>query len=178
MASKRYCKRKELESLIGNLQHACKAVPQGRTFLRRMSTFSLSLGRTITLFVSTRTFTRIPPGGRTSLTHGMVLVSSFPLNGPLCLTFRYDQMRWAPLSMVYHPVVVAAALGGPRWSEKLVNEPSDPVIHLTPRDLQLDSTSNPSCLRGRLSVQNRTLFVRAASSIWVVTIRPSAPLRR
>ena len=28
--------RKELESLIGNLQHACKVVPSGRTFLRRM----------------------------------------------------------------------------------------------------------------------------------------------
>ena len=33
---KRFCKRKDLESLIGHLQHACKVVPQGRTFLRRM----------------------------------------------------------------------------------------------------------------------------------------------
>ena len=33
---KRYCTRKELESLIGNLRHACKVIPQGRTFLRRM----------------------------------------------------------------------------------------------------------------------------------------------
>ena len=33
---KRHCKRKELESLIGNLQHACNVAPQGRTFLRRM----------------------------------------------------------------------------------------------------------------------------------------------
>ena len=33
---KRHCTRKELESLIGNLQHACKVVPSGRTFLRRM----------------------------------------------------------------------------------------------------------------------------------------------
>ena len=33
---KRYCTRKELESLIGNLQHACKVIPQSRTFLRRM----------------------------------------------------------------------------------------------------------------------------------------------
>ena len=32
----RHCTRKELESLIGNLQHACKVVPSGRTFLRRM----------------------------------------------------------------------------------------------------------------------------------------------
>lgn len=33
---KQHCTRKELESLIGNLQHACKVIPQGRTFLRRM----------------------------------------------------------------------------------------------------------------------------------------------
>ena len=33
---KRHCKRKNLESFIGHLQHACKVVSQGRTFLRRM----------------------------------------------------------------------------------------------------------------------------------------------
>ena len=35
-SQKRHCTRKELESLIGNLQHACKVVPSGRTFLRHM----------------------------------------------------------------------------------------------------------------------------------------------
>ena len=35
-SQKRWCKRKDLESLIGHLQHACKVVPQGRSFLRRM----------------------------------------------------------------------------------------------------------------------------------------------
>lgn len=35
-SSKHVCKRKELESLIGHLHHACKIAPQGRTFLRRM----------------------------------------------------------------------------------------------------------------------------------------------
>ena len=35
-SQKRWCKRKELESLIGHLQHACKVVPQGRSFFRRM----------------------------------------------------------------------------------------------------------------------------------------------
>ena len=34
-ATKRFCKRQELESLIGHLHHACKVAPQGRTFLRR-----------------------------------------------------------------------------------------------------------------------------------------------
>ena len=35
-SQKRHCTQKELESLIGNLQHACKVVPSGRTFLHRM----------------------------------------------------------------------------------------------------------------------------------------------
>ena len=33
---KQHCKRKELESLIGHFQHACKVIPQGRTFLQWM----------------------------------------------------------------------------------------------------------------------------------------------
>ena len=33
---KLHCTRKELESLFGNLQHACKVVPSGRTFLHGM----------------------------------------------------------------------------------------------------------------------------------------------
>ena len=33
---KRHCTRKELEPLTGSLQHSCKVVPSGRTFLRRM----------------------------------------------------------------------------------------------------------------------------------------------
>ncbi len=35
-AGKKWCKRKELESLIGSLHHVTKVVPPGRTFLRRM----------------------------------------------------------------------------------------------------------------------------------------------
>ena len=34
--SKKHCKRKELESLVGKLSHACYVVPAGRTFLRRL----------------------------------------------------------------------------------------------------------------------------------------------
>ena len=33
---KRYCIKKELESLTGYLQHACRVIPQGCTFLHRM----------------------------------------------------------------------------------------------------------------------------------------------
>ena len=32
---KKSCTRRELESLIGTLQHACKVIPSGRSFLRR-----------------------------------------------------------------------------------------------------------------------------------------------
>ena len=32
-STKRFCKMRELESLIGHLHHACKVAPQGRTFL-------------------------------------------------------------------------------------------------------------------------------------------------
>ena len=35
-SQKRQCTQKELESLIGNLQHACKVIPSGRIFLRPM----------------------------------------------------------------------------------------------------------------------------------------------
>ena len=35
-SAKRFCKRRELESLISHLHHACKVAPQGRTFLCRM----------------------------------------------------------------------------------------------------------------------------------------------
>jgi len=35
-SARHFCKRRELESLIGHLHHVCKIAPQGRTFLRRM----------------------------------------------------------------------------------------------------------------------------------------------
>ena len=35
-SQKRWCRRNDLESLIAHLQHACKVVPQGRSFLSRM----------------------------------------------------------------------------------------------------------------------------------------------
>ena len=36
MGIQKSCKRKELESWIGKLSHACYEVPAGRTFLRRL----------------------------------------------------------------------------------------------------------------------------------------------
>ena len=44
-SGKRFCRRRELESLIGHLHHACKIAPQGRTFLRRMITLLCTFRR-------------------------------------------------------------------------------------------------------------------------------------
>ena len=44
-SSKQYCLGKELEFLIGDLQHACKFIPQGRTFLQRMINLLLAFRR-------------------------------------------------------------------------------------------------------------------------------------
>ena len=35
-ATKRWCTLKDLQSLVGKLNHACAVVPQGRTFVRRL----------------------------------------------------------------------------------------------------------------------------------------------
>ena len=35
-SAKRFCKRREMKPLIGQLHHVCAIAPQGRTFLRRM----------------------------------------------------------------------------------------------------------------------------------------------
>ena len=35
-ASRKVCRRRQLESLIGTLQHACRVIKPGRTFIRRM----------------------------------------------------------------------------------------------------------------------------------------------
>ena len=41
---RKFCKKRELLSLIGQLQHACRVVRAGRTFLRRMIDLSLGPG--------------------------------------------------------------------------------------------------------------------------------------
>ena len=43
---RKVCTRRELESLIGLLNHACKVVRPGRTFLRRMIDLLSATGRT------------------------------------------------------------------------------------------------------------------------------------
>ena len=54
-ATKKTCTRRDLESLLGSLHHACKVVQPGRTFLRRLISCAVSANQTI-LSVSTWNF--------------------------------------------------------------------------------------------------------------------------
>ena len=84
---KRFCKRKDLESLIGHLQHACKVVPQGRSFLRRMINLLCVFRRDEPPHSSQSgssflTYT----GGQSSSNPGVAAVSFSINNGLLCQT--------------------------------------------------------------------------------------------
>ena len=147
---KRSCKRKDLESLIGHLQHACKVVPQGRSFLRRMINLLCAFRRDDHPIRLNRKFFL-------DLTWWRELFHSW--NG--CSFLQYPQ--WAPLpdfevssdasgalgygalfqchwfsgswlpsqvsqSIEYKelfPIVVTAYVWGPLWSSKRVNFVSD-----------------------------------------------------
>ena len=147
---KRSCKRKDLESLIGHLQHACKVVPQGRSFLRRMINLLCAFRREDHPIRLNREFFL-------DLTWWRELFRSW--NG--CSFLQYPQ--WAPLpdfevssdasgalgygalfqrqwfsgswlasqvsqSIEYKelfPIVVAAYVWGPLWTSKRVNFRSD-----------------------------------------------------
>ena len=96
---KKHCKRKELESFIGHLHHACKVVPQGRTFLCQMINLLAALKGTTIQFVLTEIFTWSSPGGGNSFTPGMVPAASFPLNEHHYLIFSCPRVRQAHLAM-------------------------------------------------------------------------------
>ena len=72
--SKKSCQRKELDSLIGLLSHACKVVRPGRSFLRRLLDLlhatSLNVAVTV-LFASTGPVRQISPGGGNLWANGM-----------------------------------------------------------------------------------------------------------
>ena len=149
-SQKRWCKRKELESLIGHLQHACKVVPQGRSFLRRMINLLCAFHRDDHLIRLNQEFFLDPAWWK-----------EFFQSWNGCSFFQYPQ--WAPLpdfevssdasgalgygavfqghwfsgawlptqvsqSIEYKelfPIVVAAYLWGPQWTSQRVNFLSD-----------------------------------------------------
>ena len=55
-SAKRFCKRRELESLIGQLHHVCKIAPQGRTFFHQMINFLCTFRRNDHLIRLNRAF--------------------------------------------------------------------------------------------------------------------------
>lgn len=89
-SKRRSCRRRQLESLIGLLQHACWVVRPGRSFVRRM--IALPIGLTIAS-ASTDTLGRTSYGGVHSPHRGMEPVSS---HQPPLFTRVLRQMRQAP----------------------------------------------------------------------------------
>ena len=67
---KKSCTRRELESLIGTLQHACKVITAGRSFLRRV--IALLSPNDITTFGSMQCCAQIWRGGTYLHSTGMV----------------------------------------------------------------------------------------------------------
>ena len=88
-SGKHFCKRQELESLIGHLHHACKIAPQGRTFPVAWLTFCVLSDVMIIPFVWTRNFTWTLLGGANFSTVGMGSASSWCLNGLPSLIFKF-----------------------------------------------------------------------------------------
>ena len=147
---KRHCTRKELESLIGNLQHACKVVPAGRTFLRRMinllSAFRredhpIRLNREFHLDLTWwREFFHSWNGHSFLLYPQWAPVPDLQISSDAAGSIGYGAilgLEWfvgvwsaaqMPLSIAYKelfPVVLAASLWGHQWSAKRVEFCSD-----------------------------------------------------
>ena len=164
---KTYCKRKELESLIGKLSHACYVVPAGRTFLRRL----------INLLRDSKRFwksIRIPRACQLDLQWWSDFLPSW--NG----VYFFDLPEWAPLpdfelssdasgkqgygvfnngawfyqrwlpsqqqlGMAYkelYPIVVACHIWGPSWSHKRIKFWCDnqSVVHILASGTSKDDT--------------------------------------
>ena len=145
-SGKRFCRRRELESLIGHLHHACKIAPQGRTFLRRMITLLCTFRRDdhpirlnqefhLDLTWWRELFHRWD-GLSFFLIPEWAPLPDFQVSSDAAGTLGYGaifQHQWfcgpwsacqQPLSIAYKelfPIVVAAHLWGPQWSSRRVS---------------------------------------------------------
>ena len=147
---KRHCTRKELESLIGNLQHACKVVPSGRTFLccminllsafrrdhhpiRLNREFHLDLSWWLEFFHSLNGYSFL-------LSPRWAPIPDLHVSSDAAASVGYGAIfgkdwfagRWSPLqlplSIAYKelfPIVLAASLWGHQWSAKRMEFRSD-----------------------------------------------------
>lgn len=149
------CKKRELLSLIGSLNHACKAVRAGRSFLRRLidtSTAAKQLNQFVRLTVSARsdiawwhhysalwngtsmmfTVDKAKPQGNISIvSDASGSWGCGALYGP-----RWLQIKWAGLGPVKEqnitvkellPIVVAAAVWGPHWEGRTIRAQCDNI---------------------------------------------------
>ena len=175
---KRHWKRKNLESLTGNLQHACKVVPQGRTFLRRMinllSAFRkdyhpIRLNKDFHLDLTWwRDFFFCSWDGRSFfLSPQWAPLPDFQVSSDAAGTLGYGALfKWdwfagawssaqMPLSIAYKeffPVVLAATLWGPRWSSRRVEFCSDNMAVVEVLRLGTSRDPNLMALLRRLSL--------------------------
>ena len=143
--NKKVCRKRELLSLIGHLQHACRVVRPGRTFLRRMielSTTARELHHYVRLNAGFRSDLRwwalfLPGWNGVSM---MATVVNGPHSGTLtsdasgnwgCGAFisqgEWFQFQWPTMWSSVHntvkellPIVMACAVGGRRWSGQRV----------------------------------------------------------
>lgn len=147
---KRSCTKRDLLSLIGQLQHACKVVRPGRTFLRRMielATVAKELHHHIRLnrgFKSDLewwglflpTWNGITMMSSVCRTQPMTTVTSDASGGWGCGAFSSDgqwfQCRWPGSWDSVHitvkellPIVVAIALWGHEWQGRTIRCRSD-----------------------------------------------------
>ncbi len=93
--AKTVCTKRDLLSLLGHLQHACKVVPTGRSFLRRMINTSTYVKSCTTIFVSIGNFDRTFGGGLCFWQIGTVL-GLCPLGPSYVRTLHLLQMRQDP----------------------------------------------------------------------------------
>ena len=137
---KKSCTKRELLSLIGHLQHACRVVPPGRSFLRRMIDLSatakelhhhirLNAGfrsdlQWWAMFLSDWNGVRLL-SVRSIACSKMVITSDASGNwgcGAFCTNNRWFQVQWPDSWSSVHitvkellPIVVACAVWGKAW---------------------------------------------------------------
>ena len=186
---KRHCTRKELEPLISKLQHACKVVPSGRTFLCRMinllsafrrddhpirfnSEFRLDLSWWLEFFQSWNGYSfllsprwapipdlHVSSDAAGSVGYGAIL-------GRDWFVGRWSPLQ-LPLSIAYKElfqIVLAASLWGHQWSAKRVEFCSDNTAVV---EVLRSGTSRDS----NLMVLLRHLSLLAARHSFVFTAR-------
>ena len=141
------CIRRELDSLLGHLSHAATVIPQGRVFLRQLFAL-LSLDR------APHHFIRLNAGAKANLMWWQTFLqdwngtSFFPAMttsaevfsdasgtfgcGAFAFSHGWFQLRWPEDWHAVHitakelvPIVIAAAVWGPQWTQKCVCFRSD-----------------------------------------------------